>query len=88
VLLENIAVQKNQHITYPNDGSEMVKIPDNDSFVDMEAAILSDDKLELSAYEKVGAALASEKAYKFDELLRLISKYQVSSIIIRIKDGE
>lgn len=89
VLLANKEVKNSSKFTFPskNSSDEIVKIKDEDSVYDMEVAILSDKKLDLSMFEGINSNLASKNAYRLDLLLKIMSKYPHSTVVVKILDN-
>ncbi len=89
VLLANKEAKKATGFIFPSKAysTEIIKTKDDESSIDMEVAVLSDKKLDLSMFESVNSNLASKNAYRLDLLLKIMSKYPYSTVIVKILDN-
>jgi hypothetical protein len=87
LVVQNAKIQREKNLKIPEDTDKNLEIAmsDNDgkNSTDMFVAIFSDKSLDLSMFEKMNENLASDRAYKLDELFWVMDKNNFASVVVR-----
>jgi hypothetical protein len=88
VLAQNIKIKANTDIEYPSNLDEddiIVYNPEGKKFKEFYVAIFSNNQLDLSTFDEISDINLDKTNYKFDKLLSLMSLYDYSTGIVKIK---
>jgi LPP20 lipoprotein len=87
LMLGNYPQKANSAWKFPDSvmaGKELSLSAEGANAMDMFVVVLSPTKLDISRFEHASATLASQAAYNYDELLRLMKKYQAASTLVKV----
>jgi hypothetical protein len=89
VLLNNRKIKAKSHFTYPDltSGKEFVAslLTPSTSTKDLYIAIYSKNRLNLSMFETQSANTVTDKEYRFNEVVKLLSTYDYATLVLRMR---